>query len=155
MGMEDTGVHDSFLSLPVRISTTTRVKYKEMFPEDHEYQSLPNIKLNKLIADQFALSGQHQKEGMPFYFHNKEQADYKSSRPYREREKPLTELRMAVWSWSEGMISGSTTFFVSFIRGGNIDVLTIQQGYLPRKKKGPKRMKYKKDWEEKRRLGRY
>tara|TARA_B100000131_G_C18055865_1_gene588383 strand:- start:87 stop:551 length:465 start_codon:yes stop_codon:yes gene_type:complete len=154
MGLEQSGINDTIFSAPIRISTTVRKKYKSMFPEDHEYQKMPNAKLNKVIAEQFALSGNNQKEDMPIYFHNKNQPDYKSSLPYESREKPLSELRMAVWNRGERLV-GSTSFFVSFLRDGYIDVLTIQQGYLPRKKRGPKYMKYRKDWAEKRRLGRY
>ena len=155
MGLEDSGINDTIFSAPIRISTTVRKKYKKMFPEGHEYYKMPNAKLNRIIAEQFALSGGNQKEGMPLYFQNKEQPGYKSNQPYELREEPLSELRMAVWTRSDGKLTGSTSFFVSFLRGGYIDVLTIQQGYLPRKKPGPKYMKYKQDWASRRRLGRY
>ena len=119
-GFEDAGLTDPRTNLPIRISTTTRIKYRKYFNEKYSYRDvlydLSNRQLNEVIAQDFASSA----DGALHMFLSK-------SSNVASRKREWIEIRQ---------VSGRRAFnyFFSVIRPDGIDVITTSTKYnRPRK----------------------
>jgi hypothetical protein len=119
-GIEDSSLTDPRTSLPIRISTTARIKYRKYFDERFSHRDvlydLSNRQLNDIIAQDFAASS-----GSALHMFLAKSSDINS----RRRE------------WVEVRKVGSRSafnYFFSIIRCDAIDVITTSTRYIkPRK----------------------
>ena len=86
-GMEDAGLTDPRTNLPIRVSTTARIKYRKYFDERYSYRDvlydLSNRQLNEVIAQDFAASS----EGAMHMFLSKSSSIESKKREWIEIEK--------------------------------------------------------------------
>ena len=109
-GLEQTDKSDSRTNRDIAVSTTTRIMFRKLWPE--EYGHLRNTKLNDVIATTFM---QNSSNVYHYFWIDKE-------------NRTIAEIR--------GGPSG--IFFISALRGNRIDILTVQSSwkapkYRPRK----------------------
>jgi hypothetical protein len=101
-GLEETEVADSRTGKVIRISTTVRIIYRKLYPE--EYGTMRNARLNQVIAADFA----QQSGNVLHYF-----------RLGKDASGGIGEIR-----------GSSSSFFVSALKSETIDVLVIQKSWL-------------------------
>lgn len=107
-GIEESTVADPATGLPIRVSTTVRKVYRKKFRGMEEgYERMKNAELNEIIAEYFAAS-------------SSKVVHYFKLGKIGEQDRTVAEIRNR---------SGSTMFYISAIRGGNIDVLTLQNAW--------------------------
>ncbi len=119
-GMEDSGLTDPRTNLPIRVSTTARIKYRKYFDQRFSYRDvlydLDNKDLNQIIAQDFAVSAN---KALHMFLSNTSSIDSKKR------------------SWIEvRQVSGRSAFnyFFSIIRPEGIDIITTSTRYIkPRK----------------------
>jgi adenine-specific DNA methylase len=119
-GMEDTGMTDPRTNLPIRVSTTARIKYRKYFDERFTHRDilhdLGNRQLNEIIAQDFAVSS----DNVLHMFLSR-------SSNIASKKREWIEIRQ---------VSGRSAFnyFFSIIRHDGIDIITTSTRYnRPRK----------------------
>ena len=120
MGMEDSEISDPSSGKDIYISTTTRILYRKMYPE---YATLRNVRLNEIIAKEFARNSNH----VLHYFR------------LGKKDKPRSEQMGSSGETmaNAGEIRGSSSFyFISAIKERSIEILTVQASWLKPKYKG-------------------
>ena len=114
-GMEDAGLTDPRTNLPIRVSTTARIKYRKYFDERYSYRDvlydLSNRQLNEVIAQDFAASS----EGAMHMFLSK-------SSSIESKKREWIEIRKA-------SNRRAFNYFFSIIRSDGIDILTTSTIY--------------------------
>jgi hypothetical protein len=110
--MEEVESKDPKTGLTIRISTTTRLVYRHMYPE--QYGDLRNIRLNDVIAKQFSGSD------VVHYF----------------RLGTGSEKGTGHGGVAEIRYGPSGIYYISAIRQNSIDILTVQSDWLKPKYKG-------------------
>jgi hypothetical protein len=108
-GMEETGISDSATGLPIYISTTTRLKYRYIYRNNPElgYSSMRNARLNEIIAKDFVNSS------------GKVVHHFKLGKK-GEEDRGTGEIRNR---------NGTVMFFISAIKDGQINILTLQSAW--------------------------
>lgn len=106
MGLELTETSDPKNSKDIAVSTTTRIMYRKMYPD---YAGMRNVELNEIIAKDYA---QHASGVIHLFWISKD-------------KRILAEIRTG----------RSGTFYISAIRGGTVDILTIQSSWFKPKYK--------------------
>lgn len=101
-GLEESEKKDSATELEIRVSTTVRMIFRKMYPE--EFESMRNFKLNRFIASHFSSYG----SGIEHYFKAKKDGKVTGT----------IEVRNA-----------GDFYYFSAIRKGYIDILTIKSDY--------------------------
>jgi hypothetical protein len=122
-GMENSGMDDPRTGLPIYISTTTRMKYRELYSQERaekytgreSYKSLRNSQMNSIIAQDFAASYQNALHMFP-----------SNSSDVGSRRRNWIELRKFNRS---GM--GTFNIFVSIITPNYIGVIKVTSGWKP------------------------
>jgi len=119
-GMEDAGLTDPRTSLPIRVSTTARIKYRKYFDERYSYRDvlydLGNRQLNEIIAQDFAASA----EGAIHMFLSKSSDIASKKREWIEIRKVNTRRAF--------------NYFFSIIRPDGIDIISTSTKYnVPKK----------------------
>ncbi len=122
-GSEDAGLSDPRTNLPIRVTTTVRMKYREYFNQSWAdksgrdlYEDLRNSELNSIIAQDFAAS-----QGGVVHLFVSKSSDISSKR------RSWVEIRK---------VSGHRPFnvFFSIIRPDAIDIIGVSTRYFkPRK----------------------
>ena len=105
--IEDTGKTDSATGNSIRISTTARMRFREIFPD---FSNERNVRLNERIASVFNDSASKIMHYFPLGG---------VPRAAIDESTMFAEIRGGPGS----------IFFISALRGGNIDVLTIQNNW--------------------------
>ena len=105
-GLEDTEVTDPKTGLKIRVSTTTRKMYRYIYSGE-EHQGMRNIRLNQIIATDFAGSA----DGVVHHFKLGKVGD---------EDRAIAEIRKR---------AGTSMFFISTRRDSYIDILTFQSAY--------------------------
>jgi len=118
--IEDSGLTDPRTNLPIRISTTTRIKYRKYFDERYTHRDvlydLSNRQLNEIIAQDFAASA----DGALHMFLSKSSSIDTKKREWIEIRQVSTRRAF--------------NYFFSIIRPNGIDILTTSTRYVrPRK----------------------
>ncbi len=108
--MEPSGIIDPASGLPISVSTTTRLMFRKINPQ---YEKTRNNELNKVIAESFAASSSR-------VVH----------RFYLKPSKDIAEIRNM-----QGPSAWTVMFFISVVRAGFIQILTLQNGWLKQKYK--------------------
>jgi len=111
--MESAESTDPKTGKKIRVSTTTRLIYRETYPT--EYGHLRNSRLNQVIARDFIQASSQ----VVHYFRLGTGDDSGTT------HRGVAEIR-----------GNSSSFFISAIREGYIDILTIQNDWLKPKYKG-------------------
>ena len=116
-GMEDSGVLDKRTKLPIRVSTTVRMKYRKYFSAEWGDRrdilyDLRNIELNEVIAQDFAANSQNI---VHMFLSN--QSDIASKK------------RMWVEIRAESNSSRPFNFFFSIIKPDSIDIIGTNTSY--------------------------
>lgn len=106
--IEETEITDSKTGKKIRISTTTRLLYRKINPQ--EYASMRNARLNLIIAEDFA----SQSGNVLHYF-----------RLGKEGRDGVGEIR-----------GSASAYFISAVKDEFIDILTIQRSWLKPKYQG-------------------
>lgn len=116
--LEETEMTDSKSGKAIRISTTTRLIYRKIYPE---LESVRNARLNILIAKDFVKNASN----VLHYFR------------LGKKEQTRTESAEENISADVAEIRGNQSFFfVSAIRDNYIDILTVQTSWLKPKYRG-------------------
>ncbi len=102
MGLELTEVSDPKNQKDISVSTTTRIMYRKMYPD--QYGGMRNVELNNIIAREFA---QHSSGVIHLFWISKD-------------KRIIGEIRQG----------RSGSFYISAIRGSTIDILTIQSSWF-------------------------
>ncbi len=118
--IEDSGLVDPRTSLPIRVSTTARLKYRQYFDERYTHRDvlydLNNKELNEIIAQDFAVSA-----------NNALHMFLSKSSNIATKKREWMEIRQ---------VTGRRAFnyFFSIIRSDGIDILTTSTKYVRPKK---------------------
>jgi hypothetical protein len=120
MGMEETDITDPSSGRNISVSTTARILYRKMNPE---YEGLRNIRLNEIIANDFA-----KHSGRVLHYFRLGKAD-------KTRSEQLDSSGGTKANVAE--IRGSSSFYyISAIKDRSIEILTVQSSWLKPKYKG-------------------
>lgn len=129
-GLEDTGITDQVHGKPIRVSTTVRMIYRKTWnnPEFRDFSSMRNTTLNEIIARDFVNSS----DKVIHYF---------ALGRINDQQRDLGEIRNLSIDGT-----GLFKFFISAVRDGSVDILTIQSKYIkPVDKNGKPIFKTKED----------
>ena len=109
-GLEQSSLQDPRTNLPIRISTTTRVKYRRYYAGQESRNNLKNIsntELNDIIAQDFAASSE---KALHMFLSNSSNLETK--------KREWIEIR-GVYTYRPFNV------FFSVIRDGSIDIITV------------------------------
>ena len=113
-GLEDTTKTDPATGLKIRVSTTTRKVYRHIYRSTNpEYEFTRNHQLNEMVAEDFMNSS----DKVVHHF---------SLGKSGEEGRIKAEIRNR---FATAAGRGTTMFFISAIRGGYIDILTLQTAW--------------------------
>jgi adenine-specific DNA methylase len=119
-GLEEANLTDPRTNLPIRVSTTVRLKYRKYFDERFTHRDvlydLNNKELNEIIAQDFAVS-----HDLALHMFLSKSSNIES------KKREWVEIRQ---------VSGRSAFnyFFSIIRPDSIDIITTSTRYIkPRK----------------------
>ena len=111
-GLEGTSVTDPASGLSVRVSTTTRKVYRYIYRNtDFGYETMRNVRLNEIIANDFANSSSR----VVHHFKLGKVGD---------QDRITAEIRNRLVDGK-----GTVMFFISAKRGNYIDILTLQDAW--------------------------
>ena len=121
-GLEESGVTDNRTQLPIRVSTTVRLKYRKYFSKEwgdrrDVLYDLNNPELNEVIAQDFRAN-----HGNVIHMFLSNQSDIAS------RKRIWVEIR------KESSSGRPFNFFFSIIRPDSIDIIGTTTKYLKPKK---------------------
>ena len=124
-GLEDSDKSDPVHGKGIRISTTVRIAYRKVFhdPDFRDFTHTRNSVLNDIIAQDFINSSSKIVHYFPLSLNAGGSKDVNG-------QKAIGEIRNLTIGGG-----GVTHFFVSIIREGYIDILTLQGKYMKTKTK--------------------
>lgn len=122
--LEDTETTDPKTGKTIRISTTVRLIYRKLYPQ--EYGDMRNARLNLVIAKDFVANANN----VLHYFR------LGSKEVSRTEHQPAGAEKGKVYANVAEIRGTSSSFYVSAIQDNSIDILTIQKSWYKPKYKG-------------------